>query len=572
MFDTMQLREDYRFFLRAFDCFEQERADRKLRTFADLIYDPVRALNLDKSQIRHIENKFSHVIIDEYQDVNEIQQTMMRWITGTRAEVMVIGDPSQCIYVWRGAKPEYIVSGFERDFGACKTYQLSRTFRYGHRISNLANHCINQNRDRPDALCLSAPSTPDSKITCLDESQGIGPIIDAWRQQGRKLEEIAVLPRLFSMAAGIEMELLDKGTPYRLVGSESILESPITNAVLGFMHLCHKTLAQHPRLPALVKAMLTVPPLGITQGEIKEAGYKIINAPQLASQVLTQMAAFAKPFQAGNLRKRAQIFNLFASISPDAKAETAIKQFASESGAVAFFSKSPTAEAADEKAKIIEALVFYAKKGDLTIRQFIAAIAKMEQAMQKLEDADDALLITSIHRAKGLEWPVVFIPGLKDGSFPFFSAERPMTRRAIEDERRLYYVGVTRAKEHLYLMHPRDASLAQAMTAGAQTHPEHPLASRFLFESNISLSSAVGTALANPSTFVFRPAEHPGVANRYMKELGCALEIPQTPPAVTVALRQVPPATPPPSVVYDGSRFALGDRVEHPKFGSGTVR
>lgn len=495
VFGREGLSQDYQCFIRGFEIFEEMRLDQGFRTYADLIYDPVRLIHRDPKAAHRIANHLDHITIDEYQDINEAQQVMMKTIAGHRASVMVIGDVDQVVYAFRGAQPRFIQHDFAKDFPAYTNYQLTRTFRYGHALSLTANAAIQNNRERDDKICISAPGTPNTKVVMRAETTSSLPIVERWCNAGRELSECAVLSRLFAALGGIELELLDAGIPYRLVGGDSILESPMTHAILGYFHLCAGTLDQHIRKPSYVHAMLSQPPVGMTRDELPALGKKVAERPNDGALLINQASQTASPWISRKLAERARLFQRFRRLPSSTNAADAISIFLSESGLEEFWDRVANAETADERRKTIDILSGFARAGQLTIEGFIARLAALEEALNHMDATGDAVMMTSIHRAKGREWPLVVIPGIEDGAFPYLGRTQPhKMRERMEDERRLWYVGITRAKEHLFLLHPDDPSLVPALTGQAE-QPRNPTASRFLYESNPLLARDVSDSI-----------------------------------------------------------------------------
>jgi DNA helicase-2/ATP-dependent DNA helicase PcrA len=145
VFKKLDLSTRYSYFIKAFDLFEKVRRERKIRFYADLIHEPLMAMLADSELADWVTDRVDHIIVDEYQDINEAQQQLLKILAGSRARVMVVGDVDQCIYEWRGARPEYITTRFQLDFPKPENYMLSYTFRYGHQLSLAANHLISWN-------------------------------------------------------------------------------------------------------------------------------------------------------------------------------------------------------------------------------------------------------------------------------------------------------------------------------------------------------------------------------------------------------------------------------------------
>ena len=148
VFESSGLPAQCRLFIEVFEQFEQWRADQRRLTFADLLYDPVRCLHANPDIAARFAGHMAEILVDEYQDINPIQQRLLEILHGGRGQVMVVGDPDQTIYEFRGSEPSLLTESFQQRFEAPQDYQLSWTFRYGHQLSLLANHLIQAGADR----------------------------------------------------------------------------------------------------------------------------------------------------------------------------------------------------------------------------------------------------------------------------------------------------------------------------------------------------------------------------------------------------------------------------------------
>ncbi len=276
----------YGYFVRAFELFEKVRHEQKIRFYADLIHEPLMAMRADQGLAAWVADRVEHIIVDEYQDINEAQQQLLKILAGRRAKVMVVGDVDQCIYEWRGAQPEYITSRFQKDFPGPANYLLSYTFRYGHGLSLAANHLIANNRKRDRKFCVSHAVTPHTGISCLEEQDKftgkhhnklqhpVLAVLSEWQGQGRTLAEAVVLVRLFAQSVPVELALLEAGIPYRLEGNNQVFDCPEILALTGYLQLVTGTLDGDdlPTRTATLLAMLSQPHMGLKREELESAG------------------------------------------------------------------------------------------------------------------------------------------------------------------------------------------------------------------------------------------------------------------------------------------------------------
>ncbi len=560
-------------FVEAYEKFEELRALAGIRFFTDLLHDPVMKLLADSELAEQIGGQLDHLLVDEYQDVNEIQQALITIIAGSSASVMVVGDVDQCIYEWCGARPEYLQSLFDADFPGATNYCLSYTFRYGHRVSLLANHIIRHNRRRDEKMCLSYVSTPDTQISMAADDGDSHPAVEAlksWVDRGRDLSDAAILVRLYGMSAPIELALLKERIPYRLDGRDCVFKRREARMVFGYLRLAANRL-HYPSPDGgspddYIEAMLTLPSLGLTTQAVKRLGAELLRHPGAAKQVV-ENAIFSgdiPDWRARKLRARAMLFDRVSQASTGAGAADILKMVTDSLKLdEAVVRESVRRETGRDRLEVCHSLINFA--GTRTVAEVLREIDELmaESAASAFESRPNAVTILSIHKAKGLEWPLVIMPGMREGGIPVegSSDDGPRT----EAERRLCYVGITRAQEELLMIHPADTELSYFMGAGMQgpSKEAKPIASRFLYEGNVLLSSALGAALSGTEGQALEGVDVT-VCREYLDRLGredlalTAIEPPKRTGGVVCG-----PRTP--------CRAEKGMRVEHPQFGCGEI-
>ncbi|RUM44076.1 MAG: hypothetical protein DSY80_04805 [Desulfocapsa sp.] len=536
VFQDLNFDERFDYFIHAFKLFEKTRKTQKIRFYADLIYDPVQAMLGDKQIANWVSDNVDHIIVDEYQDINAIQQQLLRCIAGKRADVMVVGDVDQCIYEWRGAKPEYIISRFEHDFKGAASYTLSYTFRYGHRLSLAANHLISNNKLRDDKLCISFPGTADTGIYCFEET-GRHPVLSVlqkWKKGNRKLQECAVLVRMFAMAVPVELALLEAKIPYHLEGHEPVFECREIMALCGFLQLCEGGLGQgDPQtVTQTIEAMLSNPHIGLKRDKVSQLAVKISQNPEKApSYIIAAIDKNTPYFLQEKLHDRAEAWQDIMRLSSSVKPQKLLKTIIEANELFTFYHRISTRRAtAVNRINTCIAFQHFATRLDLPLSSFLQKIEQLQTANSKSHT--DKLLITSIHRAKGLEWPMVIIPGLEDGIFPLLLDDQQPALDTLEDERRLFYVAMTRAIHKVVFTRPRDTVFIRENKSGSGVFPRAAhnefttAASRFLYESNLRLSDTLGKAIHNNDKAKSGAIEAGKivVANRYLKAINSSIQ------------------------------------------------
>ncbi len=570
----------YSYFARAFELFEKVRREQKIRFYADLIHEPLMAMRADQGLAAWVADRVEHIIVDEYQDINEAQQQLLKILAGRRAKVMVVGDVDQCIYEWRGAQPEYITSRFQKDFTGPANYLLSYTFRYGHGLSLAANHLIANNHKRDRKFCISHEVTPHTRIICLEEQdkfvgkqQGkeqhpVLTVLAEWLGQGRTLAEAVVLVRLFAQSVPVELALLEAGIAYRLEGNNQVFDCPEILALTGYLQLVSGTLESDdlPTRTATLLAMLAQPHMGLKREELEVLARAIAEKPLSAPQLLrTWGGRELPPFLQKRFADTAENWRQLAMMSHSGMAAGLLKTIIEKLKLYDFYDTfSARTATAENRVKTCQAFIDFAAGQRLSVPELLAKIAGFRVAGGTRTPG--SLLITSVHRAKGLEWPLVILPGLEEGSFPFYR-EQSGEDALLEDERRLFYVAMTRAIDQVVFIHPADARLRRNMAKGCSKYPGRPSrASRFLYEANPGISEDLGKVLHGGTAGKKRSlgGEDRGVVEAYLKAVGSSVELAaprndQTQPERAAAK------------ILDIDDIAEGLRVWHGIFGVGTV-
>lgn len=533
----------FEWFVGMYPVYERIRAKRGKRFFSDLIFDPVMAMSKSDKAAKVVADRYEHIIVDEYQDICESQQSLIRYVAGKKARVMVVGDDDQTIYTWRGAKPSYILRDFQRDFPGASVYHLTRTWRYGHALSCAANYVITGNQDRADKLCISGDHAPSTDIELEWEGAGskLLEIINKRLESGDKLSDIAILVRAYSKSASSQFAMLHEGVPFRLEGGDdvSVLENKWVACLLGWMSLAAGLVAERPYAgePDVgsvvgLKKLLNVPPIGLSWEGTNDLCRSVLLKPNgmdgfaefVREGLQVQDGGLSeKIYRLGKLWKEVRSLSSNPNIDPHFLLGELLQALDVKRNISRLASKP---EDADDQLALVEAFVSYVKtnaKGR-SLKQFLDHIGDLRTFSERAKASTEAIHMTSIHRSKGLEWPFVIMIGLSQGGFPLKpkkALDSDKMAAHLEDERRLFYVGMTRARRVLYLLAPEDARLHQWLRAGKSGSPEMPMdgasASQFLYESNLYLARTMPAMIRRPLAL---KAGDPDVYNAYLESIG----------------------------------------------------
>ena len=401
-----------------------------------------------------------YVLVDEYQDTNAAQYRFLRQLTAVHRNLCVVGDPDQSIYRFRGADLRNILD-FERDFPGCRVVRLEQNYRSTGRILEIAAAVIahNQARKEKSLWTENARGDPARLFRARDEAEEalwVARTTAELRAAGQSLDGVAVLYRMNAQSRVLEDAFRAAGLPYHIVGSVRFYERKEVKDALAYLRL-----ATNPADDLAFKRALGVPPRGIGRAtltrleELAAAG----GAPLLATAA---RAAAELPARAGRAlgefaRLIGQLAAVVAGPGPLGQRVAAVIDGA---GLREALRREGTAEAEGRLENLDELIVaaeeFAARPEGGDLGAFLDSIALIAD-VDELEDVRAVVTLMTLHSAKGLEFPVVFLTGLEEGVFPHGRALED--EEGIEEERRLAYVGLTRAKEQLFLSYAAERRL-----------------------------------------------------------------------------------------------------------------
>lgn len=419
--------------------------------FEDLILQCIRLFEERPEILAKYQNWFKYIMIDEYQDTNYAQYKWANLLAAGHKNIFIVGDPDQSIYSWRGAEP-YNIKRFLNDNPEAKVIKLEKNFRSTPYILAAANAVIVNNKDREEKNLYAAKKEGDKLLHfCAGDSfqearfiaDTIGDLVD---REGKEYKDCAVFYRTHAQSRVLEEALQRKYIPYRIIGAHKFYERKEIKDLIAYLKLtCNnndvwsfKRIINTPRRGIGDKTMEKIENYAATEDlPILEALAK----PELIPGISKKMSA--------NLEDFYGMIKFFATL---AESETSLKEtldYVFEmSGYVADLKKSNIADADTRIQNLYELrsrAIEFEKEGGEDLGDFLALIS-LSQDTDDIDYSNSVMLMTC-HGAKGLEFPVVFLTGMEEGVFPSYRSE---TIDEMEEERRLCYVGITRAKETLY--------------------------------------------------------------------------------------------------------------------------
>ncbi|MFF2922808.1 DNA helicase PcrA [Streptomyces celluloflavus] len=548
--------------------------------FDDIIMTTVHLLQAFPDVADHYRRRFRHVLVDEYQDTNHAQYTLVRELVGpaeSAAELCVVGDADQSIYAFRGATIRNILQ-FEEDYPDATTILLEQNYRSSQTILSAANAVIERNENRrPKNLWTDAGAGP--RITGYvadtehDEAQFAADEIDRLTDAGdAKAGDVAVFYRTNAQSRVFEEIFIRVGLPYKVVGGVRFYERKEVRDILAYLRVL-----ANPEDTVPLRRILNVPKRGI--GDRAEAMIDALSAREKITfpQALRRVdEAYGMAARSANAVKRFNVLmeELRTIVESGAGPATVLEAVLERTGYLAELQSStdPQDETRIENLQELAAvaLEFEQDRGEgnpaeadepgtaptATLADFleqVALVADSDQIPDEDEDGSGVITLMTLHTAKGLEFPVVFLTGLEDGVFPHMRSLGQT--KELEEERRLAYVGITRARERLYL--------TRATMRSAWGQPSYNPPSRFLEEIPDQYVEWKRTGPATPSATMGGLSSGGGSGGGLGGGIGSTLSSARAKGPSGFATRRAkdrPVAS-----------LAAGDRVTHDSFGLGTV-
>ena len=461
-----------------FERYEEALKEAQAMDFDDLLVKPLKLFTEHKEVLEKYRKRFTHIMIDEYQDTNSIQYRVSRLLAQESKNLCVTGDPDQSIYSWRGADIKNILN-FERDFPDTKVVILGQNYRSTRNIVRAADALVRHNVARKDKH-LTTDNDEGARITVLKcqtethEARAVTARIESLHLENNVgYGDVAVFYRTNAQSRVLEQALRERTIPYQLVGAVSFYQRQEIKDVLAYLRLI-----LNPRDPVAFARALTRPSRGVGEGTIN----KLHEAAIKHDVSLLEVSKDPKAYGISRVPKKAvaalgDLTDMYARILAGNlyPIEAVIETVIEDSGYKRMLETDLDPRSADRLDNVNELLSDARSKEEenpeLDLSGWLEQIALVNDT-DRLDIQGDAVKLMTLHSAKGLEFPAVFLTGLEDGVLPH--ARSIQGDGDLEEERRLAYVGITRAQQHLTL------SLARHREAFGRSQRNPP--SRFLTE------------------------------------------------------------------------------------------
>lgn len=422
--------------------------------FDDLLVNPIYLFQEHPQVLEHYQTRFNYLLVDEYQDTNRTQYLFLQKLAARHKNLCVVGDDDQSIYRWRGADIQNILN-IEKDYPGCKVYRLEQNYRSTKHILNVANSVVRNNKQRlPKKLWTANAEGEKAKVLAFEDQIAeslhvVTSIKEELHDNGRNFCDFVILYRTNAQSRVLEDALRAAGIPYIIVGGVRFYERKEIKDVLAYLRLiCN------PRDSISLKRVINFPLRGIGDTSVekleqfaKESGIPLLEAADRADEIESISARIQTQIkQFHNLIKK------YASLRVELSAGELVRTLVDEIGILRKFKEMATEESyghGENVGELLSALDNFSKRHNGNDLECFLEEVSLITDIDSWDDRSNAVTLMTLHSAKGLEFPVVYMTGLEEGLFPLSRSLN--TNEELEEERRLFYVGATRAEERLYM-------------------------------------------------------------------------------------------------------------------------
>lgn len=520
--------------------------------FDDILLNTVKLFERNEEILLRYQERFQYIMVDEYQDTNHIQYRLIRQLADRHHNLCVVGDDDQCIYQWRGADIRNILD-FESDFPEAKVIKLEQNYRSKGNILDAAYSVIRNNRGRKSKK-LWTDRDSGEKLRYYranndhEEAAYVARQIGYMSRAGRPLTDFAILYRTNAQSRLFESALSRDGIPYRVLSGMRYYDRKEIKDIM-----CYMRLVVNPKDDLSMRRIVNEPKRGMGDKTVEKVmGFAAVKKKSLLEALSDPEVQDTLPGKAyDRVRELTDCLNLCRQERTNLKVSDIYDRLLTKTGYLPALEETGTVEAEGRIENLMEfkSVIYDYEKGteNPTIEEFMEQLT-LAAEVDNYDEHQDTVTLMTMHSAKGLEFPVVFLPGLEDGLFPGNKAFDDPS--GMEEERRLCYVGMTRAKELLFL------SSAEERTRYGRT--EYTRESQFLRELDRRLveGDAVYQRKTGDSSLGVSTGSRDGYAAKPYKPFD-ALKY------ARYSTRQ--------NAMKNTESFAPGDRVSHGKFGEGMV-
>ncbi|EPY2293787.1 MAG: DNA helicase PcrA [Clostridium botulinum] len=527
---------------------------KKLKTnnaldFDDLIYKTVELFKTNKEALEFYQRKFKYIMVDEYQDTNRSQYELVKLLASVHRNICVVGDDDQCIYEWRGADISNILN-FEKDYKETKVIKLEQNYRSKGNILNAANEVIKNNSQRKNKV-LRTENENGNKIKVfraysdIDEAKFVASEMKKIiKDSDKSFNDFAVLYRTNAQSRIFEDVFMKRDIPYRLIGGLKFYDRKEIKDLMAYLKLINNPLDD-----ISLRRIINVPKRSIGDATVKKVQEFANEMDECMYSVLLDADQILTLSQRSitSIKKFVSIMNSFIRKKDEISVSALIKEILEETGYLKELksSKNPDDVSRVENLKeLVSAAADFEKESeDKSLGMFLEKVALVTDIDNYDENSDSVAMMT-VHSAKGLEFPVVFMVGMENGIFP--GTQSLSDPKEMEESRRLCYVAITRAKEQLYITSAEIRKVFGRTVAYALSDFVSEISKDL--KDNVNITGEVATDKIFPKNFGIRSQKTNSINSYKSPNLNSS-----------------------PKNNVDSNKLNIGSKVKHKEFGVGTI-
>ncbi len=524
--------------------------------FDDLILKTLELFTAVPPVLDAYRRKFKYILVDEYQDTNVVQYMLVKMLAGDAKNVCVVGDDDQSIYGWRGADIRNILE-FEKDYGGCPVVKLEQNYRSNGNILDAANSVIAHNSGRKEKALWTKEIAGD-KITLYhalderDEAAWVTGVISRLMKNGVSTGDIAILYRTNAQSRVLEEALVRRGIKYSVYGGLKFYDRKEVKDVIAYLRVLI-----NPDDDVSLRRIINVPKRSIGASTVDTIGeYASQNGLSMVSAVLDASNIGLSSRALNSVKEFAELLTQLTCDMLDMPADEFIDKLILKTGILTQYENSRDPEDASRAQNIQELVAavteYHRNKPEEGLLGFLENVA-LVTAMDSMDEKTTTITLMTLHSAKGLEFSSVFLTGLEEGIFPLSKAL--YDDNLLEEERRLMYVGITRAKQRLFISHAATRMLYNARQSSEISRFVSEIPRRLLDDGR---AKSENVRLPRPTMRHEQPTKQPAFAKK-----PTLADIPGVSKGFFPSIA---------SAITAAVLFSEGDEVQHRSFGKGVVK
>ena len=544
--------------------------------FDDIINYTIKIFEQNKDVLNYYADKFKYILVDEYQDTNKAQFTLIRMLASIHGNITVVGDNDQGIYSFRGADITNILN-FERDFPGSKIIKLEQNYRCTQSILNAANEVIKNNETKYEKKLWTANG--EGKLPKVyraeneyDEANFIVSQINSLKvEEYYKYNDFAILYRMNSQSRSIEDILRREDIPYKIVGGLKFYERKEIKDIIAYLRLIY-----NPSDNLSLKRIINEPKRGVGKTSIDNISKLSEDSNLSMYEIIKNAADYGLNRVFVNTREFIEQMEYLMSKKDELKISELVKETLNKTGYTKALENENTVEAETRIQNLEEfltvAIEFEDEVAENSLGEFLEGIT-LSSDIDGMEDDEDSVTLMTLHSAKGLEFPVVFLVGLEEGIFPGYKSIGEQSE--LEEERRLCYVGITRAKNYLFLTCAKQRTIFGSTTYNPPSRFLEEIPEEYLkgykdaFEKEESYSDSsynweYGKSSSKVKTYNINSTQKSSFGNNSIKENNTSYNF-RTPESFLAGINKKSDAN------IDLTKYKAGIKVFHKKFGDGII-